>query len=143
VHKGFTLIELLIVVAIMGILTSFTYPTYQNYIVKARRIDGQSALLDLASRMEEYYFEHNTYQSATLGTNLATDVLSRITSPEKEYILSITAAKPDHYALQATPTGAQGMADKQCQSFTLDSIGTKGITMGPAGLPAGTIDACW
>lgn len=141
--KGFTLIELLIVVAITSILVSFAYPAYQNYIIKARRIDGQSALLDLASRMEQYYFEHNTYQSVTLATNLTTDVLNRITSPEKEYILSITTAKSDHYALQATPTGAQGMADKQCQSFTLNSVGTKGITKGPAGLPTGSIETCW
>lgn len=58
---GFTMIELLIVVAIMGILAALTYPSYKDYVVKARRIEGQVALLEAMQNQDRYYSAHNTY----------------------------------------------------------------------------------
>lgn len=141
--QGFSLIELIVVMAIMGILTTMAYPSYKNYIVRAHRSDGQSALLDLAIRLEQFYAEHNRYQTATLGTGAATDILSTTTSPENYYTLSITKASANEYALKATPKGVQARLDTNCQSLTLNSQGAKGIASGPAGAPAGLIENCW
>ena len=140
---GFSLIELLVVMAIMGILAMVAYPSYQHYIVRAHRSDGQSALLDLAIRLEQFYAKHNLYQSATIGTGATTDILSKTTSPERYYTLSITRASANEYALQATPNGVQAKLDTACQSLTLNSLGAKGITSGPAGVPTGLIENCW
>ncbi len=140
---GFNLIELLIVMAITGILTLLAYPSYQNYITRARRSEGQTALIDLATRMEQYDFDHNTYQSATIGKKGPDDILSQPTSPEKGYTLSITHATQNSYTLQATPIGPQGKTDTRCQSLTLDNWGVKGITTGPAGPPTGSQEQCW
>jgi len=38
--QGFTLIELMIVIAIVGILAALAVPQYQNYLVRARVIEG-------------------------------------------------------------------------------------------------------
>lgn len=141
--NGFSLIELMIVIVVIGILVSIAYPSYRDYITRARRTDGQSTLLDLASRMEKYYSENNTYQTATIGTGNATDVLSSNTSPEGWYIISIPNATTSAYTLQATPQNAQATADTRCQSLTLNNQGVKGITTGPAGSPTGTITQCW
>ncbi len=141
--KGFSLIELLIVMVIVGILTTIAYPSYKDYVARARRSDGQSALLDLASRLERFYSEHNTYQTATIATGSSTDILSKTTSPENWYTLSITSATANAYALQATPTGAQGTTDTKCQSLTFNNLGVKGVASGPAGAPTGTVANCW
>ncbi len=123
--KGFSLIELLIVLVITGILASISYPSYLNYIVRAHRSDGQSALLDLACRMETYYAEHDTWQTATIGTGNPTDVLSHRQSPGGWYTLSLLQVTATTYTLQATPNHMQ---DTPCQSLTLTSSGVKGIT---------------
>ena len=115
---GFSLIELLIVLTITGILAVISYPSYRNYIVRAHRSDGQSALVDLACRMEVYYAEHDTYQTATIGTGKMTDVLSQNLSPEGWYTLSLTQTTNTTYALQATPT--HGL-DTRYESLTLNS----------------------
>ncbi len=141
--KGFTLIELIIVLLIAGILIAIAFPGYRLYMVKARRSDGQAALLNLASRMERYYSEQNTYQTATIGTGNATDVLSTSASPQGWYTISIPTKTASAYSLQATPTGTQGTGDTTCQSLTLNNIGAKGIATGPAGTPTGTAAKCW
>ncbi len=142
-NKGFTLIELLMVLVIIGILISIAYPSYRDYITRARRSDGQAALLDLASRMERYYSEENTYATATIGTGNATDVASSNQSPEGWYTLVISSATANSYTLQAIPQNAQATADTRCQTLTLNSQGVKGITAGPSGTPTGTATDCW
>lgn len=143
VKKGFSLIELLIVMVIVGILASIAYPSYRDYITRARRSDGKTALLMLANRMEHYYSEHHTYQTATINTGNNTDVLSSPLSPEGWYRLSITNATATAFSLQATPIGVQATHDTLCQTLTLNSIGAQGITAGSGGTPTGTAAQCW
>lgn len=142
--KGFTLIELMIVVAIIGIIASIAYPSYRNHIASARRTDGQAALMDLASRMERFYSEQQSYLNATVGSgNTATDVISSKTSPQGWYNLSISAQTASSYTLQAIPQSSQATADTLCQTLTLNNLGAKGMIAGPAGAPTGQVTDCW
>jgi type IV pilus assembly protein PilE len=142
-NKGFTLIESLIVLAIIGILASLAYPSYQNYIIHARRSDGQTALLDLSARLEQYYAQQQTYQTATMNTGTPTDISGTNLSPQGWYTLSIAFQDTSAYTIQASPIHSQAFSDTLCQTFTLNHLGVKGITAGPAGAPKGLVRECW
>lgn len=60
-QKGITLIELMMALAIVGILASIAYPSYQQHLVKSRRADAQAALLELAGFLERSYTVNGCY----------------------------------------------------------------------------------
>lgn len=109
-NSGFTLIELMIVVAIIGILASIAYPSYLDYVERARRSDAQGALLGLANAMERHHTANNTYLGAgapnTGAPSIFPDEVPR-DGTVKYYDLTITAATATTYTLRATPKNAQ------------------------------------
>lgn len=60
---GFTLIELVIVMTIVAILAALSYPSFKDYIIKSKRIEGQAALLEAMQNQERFYSAHNTYSA--------------------------------------------------------------------------------
>ncbi len=124
-YRGFSLLELLIVFSIIGLMTLITYPSYTHYLIKLRRTDGQTSLLELANSMEDYYAEHQSYEHATLGTNPKTDLLNSIYSSQGWYILAIKSQTEKNYSLEARAILAQAQTDKNCLTLTLNSEGLK------------------
>jgi type IV pilus assembly protein PilE len=127
-NKGFSLIELLIVMVVVGILASVGYPSYRDHVLRTQRAEAQSALMDAASRQEQFFLDNKTY-TTTIGAgglNLAA------LTESGAYALSVvapTAACPITrcYVLRATPQGGQ-TDDTRCASLTLSSSGTKNAT---------------
>lgn len=58
---GFSLIELLAVLAIVGMLLTLSLPAYHGHVVRAKRVQGQAALLRLMQQQERYYTQNNQY----------------------------------------------------------------------------------
>lgn len=145
-NNGFTLIELLIAVVIVGILSAIAIPNYTESVNRGKRADAQGALLGLASALERYYSNNNSYCGAAGGT-LATcptgaPTIYAATVPSgggtAYYNLRITALTQTTYTLQAQRTGA--MASDKCGTLTLASTGEQGITGATAGT---TVAQCW
>lgn len=131
---GFTLIELMIVVAIVALLASIALPSYQNHMEKARRSDGQNALLDTAQRLERCYTQYGAYDD-TANCTIADDISggNTRTSPEENYEISATSLNASTFTLQAAPQG--GQSDDDCGNLTLTHTGVKG--------KSGSGTRCW
>lgn len=142
-QQGFNLIELMIVVAIVGIIAAFAYPSYLEQVRQTRRADCSGALTSLGSSMERFFTVNNTYEGAgAAGGDTGTPTIFSGTCPvdggTATYNLTIDAATPSTYTLHAAPTGAQ--ADDKCGTLTLTNTGLKGVSGANAGV---TWQQCW
>ena len=140
-QRGFTLIELMVVVVIVAILAGVVYPSYTQYVMRARRADGQSGLMQLQGQEEKFFTQCGVYT-----TSIDTGTISGCTglgypaakSPDLNYNLSISTLAADKlsYTATAQPQGAQAN-DSDCLNLTLKSTGDKGQS-GP-----NTQGKCW
>ncbi len=129
--RGITLLELMIVVVIVGILASLAYPSYKSQVLKTRRADGKSQLMQTAQALERCYTRSATYVGC--GT-----VAFPVTSPDGYYSITavggVTAAA---YTLAAAPLGDQAK-DTKCGTLRLTSTGIQGSQ----GVD-NDVNACW
>lgn len=127
--KGFTLIEVMIVVAIIGILAAIAYPSYDEYVKRGNRTEGQAFLSDVAARQERYFSQNNVYITKT--EDLAKLRVSA-SSPTDKYTLSLSVKEGDGgYTL----TVANTFNDTKCGSLTLNARGERGA--------GGSVAECW
>lgn len=127
--RGITLIELMIVVAIIGILAAIAYPSYQEYVIRARRADAQGALEGLAAAMERHYTQNGTYSGASAddGNLPQPPTIYASQSPvdggAAVYNLLITAANDTTYTAEARPV-AGGINDGD-GNLRINSLGQR------------------
>ena len=67
-NNGFTFVEIMIVIVIIGILASIAYPLYNQYVIRTKRTDVMSEMLQIAQRLQTYKSINGTFNNANLGT---------------------------------------------------------------------------
>lgn len=101
-NLGFTLIEIMITVAIIGILSAIALPAYQRYVNRAACEGAKSGILDMASLVERFRAQNNTYANAGAAAGMPTQ------SPESgaaQYTLAMVS-DASTYTITATDIGA-------------------------------------
>jgi type IV pilus assembly protein PilE len=99
IQHGFTLIEVMVVVAIVAILTTVAYPSYQDYITRGQITEGTSTLADMRVRMEQYFQDNRTYVGAPICTTPPA-------APTVKHFTFACAPTATTFSLTATGTGA-------------------------------------
>lgn len=144
--SGITLIELMIVIAVVGILASIAYPSYQTHVTKTHRGESAATLLESSQIMERFFSETGAYTGAPLPfTQSPNDGSSA------KYNIAYAAGSPTAtaYTIVATPTGSQASNDTKCAALTLSSTGVQCIKNGTKCSDSATasvrdeVAACW
>ena len=127
-NRGFTLIEMMITVAIVAILAAIAYPSYRNYVLRAHRAEGKSALLQLQVAQEKYFLQNNRYAIKAGSTNELTPAPSSgglgiaSTTENGYYTINLTNSTATTYTATATATGGQA-EDTNCTILSLTHEG--------------------
>ncbi|WP_368561896.1 type IV pilin protein [Pseudoxanthomonas sp. UTMC 1351] len=132
---GFTLLELMIVVAIVAILSTIAYASYQDQIIKSRRAAGAACLQERAQYMERYYTTYLSYNAVPAPAIAECDNEVR---PHYQVVPLASAAGARTFTLQAIPQGVQATKDTLCGTLTINQQGVRGESG-----TAATADECW
>ena len=116
--RGFTLIEVLIVVAIIGILASVIYPSYNDFVLSSNRTEAQRELLRLANLQEQLFVDQRAYTADM--TDLGADADPYLVPNYS--IDGVVNART--FTLTATAVGKQ-LSDINCLTLTINEVGLK------------------
>lgn len=120
--RGVTLIELMIVVVIISILAAVSFPSYREFVARAKRNEAKAALLQIATNQERFYLQNNTFTQDLTVLGFATT--PNFTTPTGSYIITIPNADPSDYSATATFQSG-GVESTKCNIFTIDGRGVK------------------
>ena len=127
-NRGFSLIELVIAMAIIAILSSVAWPSYQSYVTRSSRQAAQTELLQLANLQEKIYLNTNSYtasiNNAYNGRNDGGLGKTTGRSDDGKYDLAVaTGGGAQSYVITATPR--LGTTQEGDGNLTISSNGTR------------------
>jgi len=116
--------ELLVVVAVIGILAAIAIPYYNDYIIRGKLPEAQSALSDGRVQMEQFFQDNRTYVGGP--------------TPAATPNFTYSSGTPTVSTYTLTATGLNTVAGFV---FTIDQNNNKATTATPSGW--GGAQSCW
>lgn len=137
-QKGITLIELMVVVAIIAIIAAFAYPSYERYVVRAKRAVAQNALLQVADRQQQFFMDNKQFAADLTNLGFAAnpyvvddDGSATVASDTNAvYSVSLSNVTATTWTATAAPVQGQLSRDTDCGSLTITQAGAKGQSGG-------------
>lgn len=144
-QAGFTLAELMVTVAIVGILSAFAYPSYQEFIRKGRRTEAKAALMENMQLFERHFSQVNTYYAAGTTTTWANyKTYSGDSATGAKYQISATPCTgmtDNGQCVELTAKPNTNFADPTCDALVLRSTNEKLVSIG--GATPKIVANCW
>jgi type IV pilus assembly protein PilE len=123
-HFGFTLIELMIAMAVVAILATVAYPSYQQYMARGYRSAGKQFLLDLAQREEQYLLDQRQYAIVLGAGGLNATAPSEVSASYQAPVFNVPAgATPPSYTITLTPLSGALLASDG--ALIINSLGQR------------------
>jgi len=116
--QGFTLIELLIALACVGALASLAWPSYQSLVLRSKRAQARTSLLQAA-----HWFERAA--SANGSYPLTSDVPTSVLQMEGQHYKMTVTSTSQSYTLSATPLGTRAL--DACGTLTVNQLGVRNV----------------
>jgi type IV pilus assembly protein PilE len=131
--------ELMTVMAIIGIIAAFAYPSYTQTIVKTRRNTAKSCLAEYVHFMERFYTANLRYDKDENGNAITIPNLGCTTESQLNnyYTFSIDDLMAKTFTAKATPIGSQLRDDTKCATLSLDQSGKRMTSV------SGNTAVCW
>jgi type IV pilus assembly protein PilE len=127
-QTGFTLIEILIVVAILGILATVAYPSYTQYLVRGRVMEGTSTLADQRVRLEQFYQDNRNYGTGACGTDAGGTARVALTATKYFTYTCALGAGGQSYTITAASIAATSGGAAGDWSYTITDRNVRATT---------------
>ena len=142
-QAGVTLIELMVVVAIVAAIFAFAFPSYERYIVRAKRAVGQNVLMQVADRQQQFFMDNKRFAADLTNLGFTAnpfivddDGASTVAGDiDAVYSVALSNVTATTWTATATPLNGQLSRDTSCGNLTMNQAGAKG--------KSGAGDNCW
>ena len=142
-QRGVTLLELMIVVVIIAIVASVAFPSYTQFILRAKRTAAKSIILQVADRQEQFFADNKQYATTMTALGFPADPFAIdedggiVAVSSSDRIYSVSVANPGGtttYTVQATPELSM-TRDSDCGKMAMTQTGVKSNS--------GSSTKCW